>query len=254
MKAECLLAITLVLLSGVAAAAPPVTDTTMPDTDDSELAVILVMGEQPGPGLWKVSSGEHVLWVLGEVSPIPRKVEWRSQKFDKLLRNSQELLLDLSGYWRANRDEMAAYRKAEKLPTGTTLKDVISPELHARVESQNHLLKEHEKLLRSQNTQLDAAINNISQGLCMYDAAQRLVVCNEPYARMYGLSREQVKPGTTLRELVELRIAKGLYAGADPERYLRDRLTPVVETSDTLHELSDGRVVAIARRPMSNGG
>jgi diguanylate cyclase (GGDEF)-like protein len=137
----------------------------------------------------------------------------------------------------------------------STHEDITERELlHARVESQNHLLKEHEKLLRSQNTQLDAAINNISQGLCMYDAAQRLVVCNEPYARMYGLSREQVKPGTTLRELVELRIAKGLYAGADPEGYLRDRLTPVVETSDTLHELSDGRVVAIARRPMSNGG
>jgi diguanylate cyclase (GGDEF)-like protein len=137
----------------------------------------------------------------------------------------------------------------------STHEDITEREiLHAQVESQNLLLKEHETLLRSQNTQLDAAINNISQGLCMYDAAQRLVVCNEPYARMYGLSREQVKPGTTLRELVELRIAKGLYAGADPEGYLRDRLTPVVETSDTLHELSDGRVVAIARRPMSNGG
>jgi len=126
--------------------------------------------------------------------------------------------------------------------------------LHTRVEAQNRLLKEHDELLRSQNLQLDAAINNISQGLCMYDAAQRVVVCNEPYVRMYGLTREQVKPGTTLRELVELRIAKGLYAGADPEEYLRHRLAPVVAASDTLHELSDGRVVAIARRPMKNGG
>jgi hypothetical protein len=136
-----MLGIALMFLSGVAAAAQAITDTAMPDTDDSELAVILVMGEQPGPGLWKVSSGEHVLWILGEVSPIPRQVEWRSQKFDKLLRNSQELLLDLSGYWRANRDEMAAYRKAEKLPAGTTLKDVIPPELHARVETTVKILR-----------------------------------------------------------------------------------------------------------------
>jgi hypothetical protein len=96
---------------------------------------VLVMGEQPGPGLWRVSSGEHVLWILGEVSPIPRKVKWKSQKFEKLMRSSQEVLLDLSGFWRANAVEMSAYRQAEKLPRGTALRDVIPPELHGRVKT-----------------------------------------------------------------------------------------------------------------------
>jgi diguanylate cyclase (GGDEF)-like protein len=105
-----------------------------------------------------------------------------------------------------------------------------------------------------QKVQLDAALNNIPQGLCMYDATQRLLVCNEPYRKMYGLSPEQVKPGTTLRELVEWRIAKGLYAGTDPEAYLRERLAPVLAASSSLHELSDGRVVAISRLPMLGGG
>jgi hypothetical protein len=104
-----------------------------PATEDDDLAVVLVLGEQPGPGLWKVSSGEHVLWVLGEVSPIPRKVKWRSRKFEILLGDSRELLLDLSGYWRADFDDMAAYRRAERLPKGVTLKDVIPPGLHERV-------------------------------------------------------------------------------------------------------------------------
>jgi hypothetical protein len=105
------------------------------DTDETGLPVVLVQGGQPGPGLWKVSSGEHDLWILGEVSPIPRNVKWRSRRFDKLLRNSQELLVDISGYWPASREELYAYRKVEKLPKGTALKDVISPELHARVQS-----------------------------------------------------------------------------------------------------------------------
>ena len=127
--------IALLLLSGITAANEAPTGTAEADTDESGMAVVLVMGEQPGPGLWKVSSGEHVMWILGEVSPIPRKVTWRSQKFDKLLRNSQELLLDFSGYWAATGDEMAAYRKAEKLPKGKALKDVTPRKLYTRVES-----------------------------------------------------------------------------------------------------------------------
>ena len=105
-----------------------------------------------------------------------------------------------------------------------------------------------------QKVQLDAALNNIPQGLCMYDAEQRLVVCNAAYRRMYGLTAEQTKPGTTLRKIVDFRINNGLYAGTDTEAYLREQLASVVAASNTLQELSDGRVVAIARLPMAGGG
>jgi hypothetical protein len=128
-----ILGIALLLMSANAFSIEPVP--LNPESDEPDLEVVLVRGEQPGPGLWKVTSGEHVLWILGEVSPIPRKVRWRSQKFEQVLRDSQELLLDFSGYWQANFDEMSAYRRAEKLPDGVTLADVISPQLHARVES-----------------------------------------------------------------------------------------------------------------------
>jgi hypothetical protein len=105
------------------------------ETAEPDLEVVVVTGEQPGPGLWKVTSGDNVLWILGEVSPFTRRVRWRPKEFDTLLHDSQELLLDFSGYWEADRSAMATYRRAEKLPKGTTLKDVISPELHARVEA-----------------------------------------------------------------------------------------------------------------------
>ncbi len=121
------------VFAGMARANEAGSDPMNPEIDESGLAVVLVMGEQPGPGLWKVSSGRNVLWILGEVSPIPRRVKWNSRQFDKRLRESQELLLDFSGYWRASYNEMAAYRRVEKLPRGTSLKDIISPELHARL-------------------------------------------------------------------------------------------------------------------------
>jgi len=126
--------IILTLLVGFATVGKTQTGATEVDTNEEDLQVVLVRGYQPGPGLWKVSSGENVMWILGEVSPYPRKVKWKSTKFDRLLRRSQELLVDFSGYWRADRGDRAAYARAEKLPEGMTLKDVVSPQLYARVE------------------------------------------------------------------------------------------------------------------------
>ena len=116
------------LLSASALATDPLTEATAPTTGDENIEVVLVTGIQPGPGLWKVTSGRHVMWVLGEVSPFARNVRWNSSKFDRLMRNSQELLIDFSGFWGANREEMNAYRKAEKLPKGSSLATLISPE------------------------------------------------------------------------------------------------------------------------------
>jgi hypothetical protein len=97
--------------------------------------VIVVTGEQPGPGLWKVTSGDHALWILGEVSPFPRRIRWKADRFDRVLQNSQELIIDFSGYWVLAEGERAAYAKAERLPAGLTLRDVISPALHKRVDA-----------------------------------------------------------------------------------------------------------------------
>ena len=68
---------------------------------------------------------------------------------------------------------------------------------------------------------LTDALNYMSQGLSMFDRATRIVVCNEQYLRMYKLSPEVVKPGCTLRQLLEHRKQTGLLT-ADPETYRRD--------------------------------
>jgi hypothetical protein len=53
---------------------------------------ILVVGQRPGPALWKVSKGDHVLWIFGAYSPLPKQMDWRSQQLETVLANSQELL------------------------------------------------------------------------------------------------------------------------------------------------------------------
>ena len=56
--------------------------------------------------------------------------------------------------------------------------------------------------LERQNIRLDAAVNNISQGLCMYDPKGRLVICNHPYQRIYNLPEHLLKPGTQLDDIL----------------------------------------------------
>ena len=122
------------------------------------------------------------------------------------------------------------------------------------LQRQNKALQEREEELRSRNLLLDTALMHMSQGLCMYDKDQRVVVCNERYATLYRLTPEDVKPGTTRRAIVERRIALGVWGGASPEAYLRDR-TAVVDTSSySIQEMNDGRSIATAHVPMPGGG
>ena len=80
-----------------------------------------------------------------------------------------------------------------------------------------------EMVNEQQKLQLDAAFENMIQGICMFDATQRLIVCNKRYAELYRLSSEQTKPGTTLREILDYRIASGT-APDEGKDYFDDRM------------------------------
>lgn len=110
--------------------------------------------------------------------------------------------------------------------------------------------------LRQQNLRFDSALNNMSQGLCFFDGAQRLIVCNNRYVEMYRLDPQRVRPGITLREIVDLRFESGAFPAMSREEYLawRDSIAVSDKPSDTTIELKDGRTLEIHHRPMSDGG
>ena len=56
------------------------------------LEAVTVSGIQPGPGLWKVSKGDHVMWVLGTLSPLPDKIQWKAEEVEQTIAESQEVL------------------------------------------------------------------------------------------------------------------------------------------------------------------
>jgi diguanylate cyclase (GGDEF)-like protein/PAS domain S-box-containing protein len=112
-----------------------------------------------------------------------------------------------------------------------------------------------EKQLREQKLQLDTALNTMSQGLNMFDASRRLVVCNQRYLEMYGLSPDVVKPGCTIEELVEARVAGGTFFAADPKRYMAELLDAMDNriAANTALKLPDGRIIAVISQPTPDG-
>jgi len=109
--------------------------------------------------------------------------------------------------------------------------------------------------LAQANASLDAALNNMSQGLCMFDREERLVICNDKYLQMYGLSADLAKPGCSVRELLELRKAAENFSD-DPGRYLAD-LRAQLARKDGQHvttHLDDGRVIAVHNSSTDDGG
>ena len=74
--------------------------------------------------------------------------------------------------------------------------------------------------LSEQNRRLSSALNNMSQGLNMFDATGRITLLNTRYLQMYKLSPEVVKPGCTLKRLIEYRKETGLFSG-DIDSYVQ---------------------------------
>src|SRR5450631_3278938 len=103
---------------------------------------------------------------------------------------------------------------------------------------------------------VDAALNNMSQGLLMFDSSDRLVVCNRRYLDMYGLSPDVVRPGGTLREIVEHRAATGSFCADDIEQYIADIQAAVGQGTifSKITSLHDGRIISIVNHPTADGG
>jgi diguanylate cyclase (GGDEF)-like protein/PAS domain S-box-containing protein len=116
-------------------------------------------------------------------------------------------------------------------------------------------LKAANARLSAQNERFDAALQNMLQGLIMLDPEQRVVVCNDRYIEMYGLSREIARPGASAMEILRHRAEHGHF-DRDIERYRREMLTSLApgRTATTIVRTPRGREVAIASKAMAGGG
>lgn len=120
----------------LAAAAPPAASTEQGAIVD--LDAMVVRGVQPGPGLWKVTRGEHTLWILGTIAPLPAGITWQADEVEQPIAQSQQVLA--SPYVKLEADVgffgklalVPSAMKAMKNEGGATLQQVLPPDLYAR--------------------------------------------------------------------------------------------------------------------------
>jgi diguanylate cyclase (GGDEF)-like protein len=109
--------------------------------------------------------------------------------------------------------------------------------------------------LRQRNLHFDAAIANMSQGLCMFDADERMIVCNLNYPTMFGMSPEFVQPGITLYEVLKHSVDINVASESVEELYrIRREIIAAKQPTTYCETLADGRIIDIWHRPMADGG
>ena len=119
------------------------------------------------------------------------------------------------------------------------------------------LTKNQKQRLKATNELLDAALDNMSQGLCLYDADARLKVVNRRFCEIFRLNEESINMGSDYRRVLGLSIAAGNHDTASVDELLAEEYAfrdQNVTSTGRLQELTDGRAIAITRRPLKEGG
>ncbi|TMJ06214.1 MAG: EAL domain-containing protein [Alphaproteobacteria bacterium] len=109
--------------------------------------------------------------------------------------------------------------------------------------------------IRQEKQRLDTAVTNMTQGLLLFDASERIVVCNRRYLEMYGLDPDVVRPGCSLTDLLAHRRQMGSFTG-DVANYRESILQDLAQNRATemTIETPDGRSIQIVNKPLAEGG
>ena len=202
-----------------------------------------------------------------------------SQLFQSVLANADFGTVHLTGPWTA-RTRLAAARQLNGFPivviATTTEKAALADwreqtrfliavaglsvlfitvilGLVVRKLSQQHRLSQQRLTLQKQR--LDIAINNMTQGLLLYDSSERLVVCNQRYIEMYRLPPDVVTSGYSFRDLIAYRKQTGSFKG-DVDSFCANVLRNVAlgKITHNVVETTDGRSIQIVNQPLLDGG
>ena len=111
------------------------------------------------------------------------------------------------------------------------------------------------QMARMDEELLQTVLNNLSQGVLLFDSETRLIFCNRRYVEMYGLLPDVARPGHFLRDLLAYRIQTGTFC-EDPDDYIV-RLREGIAGGETFTHvvtLGDGRTFSVVSKPIAGGG
>ena len=164
--------------------------------------------------------------------------------------------------WRGTTFDVQQSRVRSRQPGATTrIGAIVPPHPLADADRSADLLLEQKRSLEQLNTWFEVALNNMVRGLSMFDADQRLIVCNKSYRQMYSLPEELTRPGTPLAEIVRYHV----HARDGPRRPVEERSSPS-GSSDHVAKLAEGRsfsqvqhlrcgrTLLVTYQPLADGG
>ncbi|MER9254357.1 EAL domain-containing protein [Mesorhizobium sp. M0598] len=109
--------------------------------------------------------------------------------------------------------------------------------------------------LREQNERFSAAVENMSHGLCMFDADERMIICNRNYISIFRLDAEVVRPGIRFFDILQHSVDIGIASQSAEQLYaIRKPYIDQAKPSTYEETLADGRIVNISHRPLASGG
>jgi PAS domain-containing protein len=113
--------------------------------------------------------------------------------------------------------------------------------------------------LEQTNLRFNTALENMTHGLCMFDADKRLVTWNERYASLYRLPSDLLRVGTSHEAIIKHRVVNGILAGEKSSGAADQKLTALGQhssnaVSSRVDQLADGRLICVVRQPMPGGG
>lgn len=169
-----------------AGAAPPPTPLA-----EAPLPEVVVEGRHEGPRMWTVHRGSHTLWILGTVTPLPKRMVWQPDAVRTVLQQSQEVVPAWPTYGIGANPFTALrlfiqWRRMQKAPDQLPLKETLPPPLYARVAALEARYDPHDKHLEELRPML-AAERLMTRVL----DASGLALHNEVQQQVLGLAREQ---------------------------------------------------------------
>jgi diguanylate cyclase (GGDEF)-like protein len=115
-------------------------------------------------------------------------------------------------------------------------------------------LAEKSNELSLSNLRFNTALTHMRQGLAMFDRDDCVVIHNRSYAEMYGLGSDRMPPGTSLENILRMRVANGMYTVDGPDTYLRQHRNHFDDNAAELEHLRDGRYIVVTHQNMPDGG
>ncbi len=163
------------------------------------MAEVVVVGLHEGPRMWRVSKGGHVLWVLGTISPLPKRMTWQSDSVEALLPQTQEVLPAWPSIGVGANPFTAlrlyfTWRHIQESPDHMKLRDQLPPDLYARFTAlKNRFAPRDQKIeelrpMLAGGRLLDEALD--ASGLAMRNEVQQTVL---KLARKHGVRIHQTK-------------------------------------------------------------